>query len=413
MDEDAKRLRQDFPILSREVYGKPLVYLDNAATSQKPLSVIETLSDYYRRYNANVHRGIHALSEEATRRYEDARLKVTRFINAPTEKSVIFVRNTTEGINLVAYGWGRKYVRQGDEILLSEMEHHSNLVPWQILAQEVGAQLKFIGIHEDGTLRLEDLNRLITDRTKLVAVTQMSNVLGTINPVAEIAAAAHRKGALMLVDGAQSVPHMPVDVQQLDCDFLAFSGHKMLGPTGIGVLYGRKGILEEMNPFLGGGEMISEVQYERSTWASLPHKFEAGTPNIAHAIGLGAAIDYLSDVGMDGVREHEVELTRYTIEHLRQIDGLTIYGAAPDRGGAVSFNLPDIHPHDLSTILDREGIAIRAGHHCAQPLVRRLGTPFFATARASLYLYNTTEEIDLLVEALHKARAFFGGNGTR
>lgn len=408
LDEEARRLRRDFPILTREVHGKPLVYFDNAATSQKPRAVIDALQTYYTRYNANVHRGIHTLSEEATSAYEAARVKVADFIHAPDTHTLIFTRNTTEGVNLVAQAWGRKYLKQGDEILLSVMEHHSNLVPWQILAHQVGARLRFLEINEDGSLRIEDLDRLITDRTRLVALVHMSNVLGTVNPVRDIAAAAHEAGALMFVDAAQSVPHMPMDVQELDCDFLVFSGHKMCGPTGIGGLYGRREILEAMDPYMGGGSMIGEVQLEFSTWAEIPEKFEAGTPNIAHAIALGVTVDYLSAVGMHNIREHEETLTWYMIDRLQEIDDLTVYGTTPGRGGAVAFNLEDVHPSDLSMVLDREGIAIRAGHHCAQPLMRALGTKYMATARASVYLYNTVEEVDKLIEAIHKTRRLFG-----
>ncbi|HIG48807.1 MAG TPA: cysteine desulfurase [candidate division Zixibacteria bacterium] len=406
-DEEARRHRADFPVLSREVHGKPLVYLDNAATSQKPQVVLDALHDYYTRYNANVHRGIHTLSEEATNAYEASRVKVAQFINAPSQ-SLIFVRNTTEGINLVAYAWGRKNVKAGDEIVLSVMEHHSNIVPWQILAHEVGAKLKYFDIHDDGTLKMEDIDDLITDRTRIVSIAHMSNALGTVNPIKEIVDKAHQAGALVFVDAAQSVPHMQVDVQALGCDFFTFSGHKMCGPTGIGGLYGREEILEAMDPFMGGGSMIEEVQLDYSTWAEIPEKFEAGTPNIAHAIVLGVTVDYLSSVGMDKIRAHELALARYMIDRLEEIDGLTVYGHAPERGGAVSYILDDIHPSDLSTILDREGVAIRAGHHCAQPLMRRLGTPYGATARASVYHYNTTAEVDIMINAIHKARRIFG-----
>lgn len=407
-DEEARRRRADFPILSRMVRDKPLVYLDNAATSQKPKAVIEALEDYYYRYNANVHRGVHTLSDEATNAYENARAKIARFINAPDPHSLIFVRNTTEGINLVAQAWGRTHVREGDEILLSVMEHHSNIVPWQLLAGQTGARLQYLDLHDDGSLKVEAVEDLLTERTKIVSLAHMSNVLGTVNPIAEIAEAAHRVGAVLMVDAAQSVPHMPVDVQALDCDFLAFSGHKMCGPTGIGGLYGREELLEAMPPFLGGGSMIDEVQLERSTWADLPHKFEAGTPNIAHAIGLGVAVDYLESIGMDRIHRHELALSRYAIDRLQEIDRVKVFGTAPGRGGTISFNLEDIHPSDLSHVLDRQGIAIRAGHHCAQPLMRIIAPDFFATARASVYLYNTTDEIDALIEGIHKARALFG-----
>lgn len=406
-DEEAQKLRVDFPILSRQVHGKPLVYLDNAATSQKPLAVLKALNDYYERYNANVHRGIHTLSEEATNAYEHSREKVATFINAPSPRTVIFTRNTTEAVNLVANAWGRKFLKPGDVILLSVMEHHSNLVPWQIVAKQTGATLKFLDIREDGSLNLDHLDAVLADGVRLVALAHMSNVLGTVNPIAELAVRAHRAGALLFVDGAQSVPHMPVDVTALDCDFFAFSGHKMCGPTGIGALYGREELLEEMDPFLGGGSMISEVQLEYSTWAELPDKFEAGTPNIAHAIAFGSTVDYLSSVGMDHIRAHEIALAAYVVDRLSEIDGLTIYGQAPGRGGVVAFNLEEAHPSDVSTVLDREGVAIRAGHHCAQPLMRRLGTKFMATARASVYLYNTSSEVDTLVSAIRKAQRFF------
>lgn len=406
-DEEAIRHRADFPVLSRKVHGKPLVYFDNGATSQKPQVVLDALNDYYTRYNANVHRGIHTLSEEATNAYEAAREKVAKFINAPV-RSMIFVRNTTEGINLVSNAWGRKNIKAGDEILLSVMEHHSNIVPWQILAHEVGAKLKYIDINDDGTLKMEDLDDLITDRTRIISITHMSNVLGTVNPIPDIVRKARKVGALVFVDAAQSVPHMPVDVEALDCDFLTFSGHKMCGPTGIGGLFGKEEILEAMDPFMGGGSMIGEVHLDHSTWAELPEKFEAGTPNIAHAIALGHTVDYLNSVGMENIRAHELALSQYMVERLEQIEGLTVYGHAPGRGGAVSYILNDIHPSDLSTILDREGVAIRAGHHCAQPLMRRLGTPYGATARASIYHYNTSDEVEIMINAIHKARRFFG-----
>lgn len=404
---DVRAIRQDFPILHQEVHGRPLVYLDNAASSQKPRLVIDALDEYYCRYNANVHRGIHTLSEQATAAYEEARRKVARFINARSAKEVIWTRNTTESINLVAYSWGRANIGPGDEILLTEMEHHSNLIPWQLLAKEKNATLRFIPVTEDGSLDLDDLDKLLTRRTRLVSIVHMSNVLGTINPVAEIGRRAHAVGAKILVDGAQSVPHLPVDVQALDCDFLAFSGHKMCGPTGIGVLYGRRELLEAMPPFLGGGDMIKEVFLESASWNELPWKFEAGTPAIAQAIGVGYAVDYLNAVGMDAIHEHERELVRYALAALSQVDGLTLYGPpAKMRGGVTTFNIPGVHPHDIATILDSEGVAIRAGHHCAQPLMRRYGVP--ATARASFYLYNLPEEVDVLVCGLDKAKTVFG-----
>lgn len=411
---NTNRIRADFPILSRQIHGKPLVYLDNAATSQKPEAVLRAMDDYYRRCNANVRRGVHTLAEEATEAYEQARRKVARFINAPSPREVVFVRNTTEAINLVALSWGRANVGPGDVVILTLMEHHSNLVPWQLLAQATGARLEFIGLDPAGRLILEDLDRLLADlsgRVRLVAVSAMSNVLGTINPVADIATRAHRAGALCLVDGAQSVPHLPVDVQALGCDFLAFSGHKMLGPTGIGVLWARQEVLQAMPPLLGGGDMIKRVGLRESEWDDIPYRFEAGTPNVAHGIGLGAAVDYLSELGMEKVHAHEQVLTAYALERLATVPDLHLYGpSVAERGGVVSFNLLRhgellIHPHDLASILDMEGIAIRAGHHCAQPLVEYYGVP--ATARASFYLYNTEKEVDRLVEALHKARQIF------
>ncbi|MCM8811567.1 MAG: cysteine desulfurase [Candidatus Omnitrophica bacterium] len=404
---DAKKIREDFPILKRRVNDKPLVYLDNAATSQKPLQVVQALADYYTLHNANIHRGIHALSEESTALYEGVREKTARFIGAPKPTMVIFTRNTTESINLVSHSWGLKHLRQGDEILLTEMEHHSNLVPWQILAQRKGLRLKFIPVVTDGRLDMGAVPGLLEGRTKLVSLTLMSNVLGTINPVKEIIQMAHAKGIPVLVDGAQAVPHMPVNVVDLNCDFLAFSSHKMLGPTGVGVLYAKEAILEEMDPFLSGGDMIKDVWLDHSTWNDLPWKFEAGTPNIADVIAFGAAIDYLKGIGMPEIRAHEAELTRTTLEKLRQVEGITVYGPMDPavRGGAVSFNVQDLHPHDLGQILDDAGIAIRAGHHCCKPLMRKLGV--VATARASFYLYNTLEEADLLVAALRKAKEIF------
>ena len=404
---DIQRIREDFPILSREVHGRPLVYFDNAATTQKPRAVIDALVEYYERYNANIHRGIHALAEEATARYEETRQKVAGFIGAPGPETIVFTRNTTESINLVAYAWGRKHLREGDEIVLSVMEHHSNLVPWQILAKETGAKLRHIDIDDEGRLVWEDVERLIGEKTKLVAITHMSNVLGTINPVRRIAELAHQQGALMLVDGAQSVPHLPVNVQDLDCDFLAFSAHKMLGPTGVGVLYARRELLEAMDPFLGGGEMIKRVRLDESTWNDVPWKFEAGTPNIGDVCAFGAAIDYLQDIGMENVRAHEVALVNEALRRLSEVPGITTYGpnGTEDRGGAIAFNLKDVHPHDLGTVLDRHGVAIRAGHHCAQPLMARLDC--VATGRASFYLYNRVEELDTLIEGIQAAARLF------
>jgi cysteine desulfurase/selenocysteine lyase len=399
----AWEIRQDFPILARQVHGKPLVYLDSGASSQKPQAVIDAMSEYYHLYNANVHRGVYEISEEATARMEKARVKVARFINARHSKQIIFTRNTSESINLVAYSWGQANVRAGDLIIATEMEHHSNLVPWQLLAQRSGARLEFIPVDDQGMLRMDVYAQLLEQKPKLVAFTQLSNVLGTMTPASEIIAQAHAAGALALVDGAQSVPHMPVDVQALDADFLCFSSHKMLGPTGIGVLYGKRELLEAMPPFMGGGDMIRTVHLRESTWNDLPWKFEAGTPAIAEAIGLGAAIDYLNEAGMDNIAQHEREITAYALEQLRAVPDLTIYGPSLEqRGGVISFTLGDIHPHDLASILDQEaGVAIRAGHHCAQPLMERYGLT--ATARASFYIYTVPSDIDALVQGLHKA----------
>jgi cysteine desulfurase / selenocysteine lyase len=408
---DIEAVRRDFPILEQEVNGKPLVYLDSGATSQKPLSVIQAMDDYYRTYNANVHRGIYQISEKASAAYEEARKKVARFINAKSWREVIFTRNTTESINLVAYTWGRRNIKAGDTILLTEMEHHANLVPWQQLAAETGAHLAFFPVDEGGCCDMATFDRLIShDSVKLVAVTQMSNVMGTVTPVGEIAAKAHAAGATVLIDGAQAVPHMPTDVQAFDVDFLAFSGHKMLGPTGIGVLYGKRHILQAMPPFLTGGDMIRQVTFEGAEWNDLPWKFEAGTPAIAEAIGLGAAVDYLNALGMHNVRKHEIELTTYAFKRLSQVEGLRIYGPHDPtaRGGVVAFTLGDIHPHDIASVLDHEGIAIRAGHHCAMPLHQKLGLS--ATARASFYVYTRPSEIDRLAEALDKVRELFAGD---
>jgi cysteine desulfurase/selenocysteine lyase len=403
---DPRIVRKDFAILERTMSGKPLVYLDSAATSQKPRQVIEALANFYEKQNANVHRGIYPLAEEATAAYEAAREKVASFIGAAQPAEVVFTRGTTESINLVAHGWGRKFLREGDEILLTEMEHHSNIVPWQLCAEETGARLRYVPITDDGLLELGAIRAMAADRTKIVGVTGQSNVLGTLTPVREIAEIAHDVGAKVLVDGAQFVSHNPVNVAELDVDFLTFSGHKMLGPTASGGLYARRELLEEMNPFLGGGEMIQEVFPDRSNYKEPPWKFEAGTPPIAQAVGLGAAVDYLEDLGMKNVREHERELTAYALDRLSDT-GARIFGPTdPDlRGGAISFWLKNVHPHDLATILGREGVAIRAGHHCAQILMRRLGVP--ATARASFYVYTLPEEIDALVEALARAEEVF------
>ncbi|HET9014918.1 MAG TPA: cysteine desulfurase [Thermomicrobiaceae bacterium] len=405
---DVARVRADFPVLSQPVHGKPLIYLDSAASSQKPAAVIAALDDYYRTSNANIHRGVYWLSEQATAAYDDARARVARFINAPHPRECIFVRNTTEAINLVAQSWGRANLGPGDTVVLTVLEHHSDIVPWQLIAAERGATLRWVDVDDQGRLRLEDLDRyLATERVKLVGVTHVANALGTINPVAEIVARAHAAGALVLLDGAQSVPHMPVDVRALGVDFLAFSGHKMLGPMGIGVLWGRRALLEAMPPFLGGGDMIRTVTLEGSTWADLPAKFEAGTPSVGDAVGLGAAIDYLSGLGMDAVRAHERELIEYALERLPGVPDLTLYGPeGEDRAGVISFNLGDVHPHDVASILDGEGVAVRAGHHCAQPLMHRLGVD--ATTRASFYVYNTTDDVDRLADALQTVRRIFG-----
>jgi len=399
-------IRAEFPILQRQVHGTDLVYLDNAASSQKPTAVLTVLDDYYRLYNANVHRGVHTLSEEATMAYEGAREKVARFINAKSTKEVIFTRGTTESINLVVQSWGRANLGPGDEVLITEMEHHSNIVPWQILRDQLGFTLRYVPITDEGLLDLAQLDQLLTERTKLFSFVHASNSVGTVNPVAQLVAAARAVGAKVLIDGAQSAPHMPIDVQALDADFFAFSSHKMCGPTGVGVLYGKRALLAAMPPFMGGGDMISEVRMESSKWNDLPYKFEAGTPAIAEVIGLGAAVDYLTSVGMDWVHEHERSLTRYAYERLSTIEGLRMIGPGPEqRGGLIAFTLNDVHPHDISAVLDRAGIAIRAGHHCAQPVHDRYGV--VASARASFYLYNTTAEVDQLVTALEKASTLF------
>ena len=410
---DVKKIREDFPVLSRKVYGKPLVYLDNAATSQKPRAVIDALTEYYEGYNSNVHRGVHALSMEATDRFETARQKVADFIKAEHPESIIWTRNTTEAINLVANTWAQDHVKAGDEIVVSQMEHHSNLVPWQKVARDKDATLRVLPLTEDGSLDMDQVDSVINPRTRLVAIAHMSNSLGTINPVKKLAAMARAVGAGVLVDGAQSVPHMPVDVNDLDCDFLAFSGHKMLGPTGVGVLYVKRDVLEEMEPFLRGGEMVLEVWNDRATWADLPMRFEAGTPNIADAIALGVAIDYLEALGMDSIRHHEERLTEYALTAFQELEeDLDLYGPrdVSVRGGIISFHSSEVHTHDLGTFLDRDGIAIRTGHHCTMPLMRTLGVA--ATSRASFYLYNTEEEVDVLIDSLKRALRYFG-NGDR
>ncbi|MET3576364.1 cysteine desulfurase [Bhargavaea ullalensis] len=400
-------IKSRFPILNQEVNGHPLVYLDSAATSQKPDTVIETISRYYERDNSNVHRGVHTLGNRATDEYEGARQKVADFINAASVQEVIFTRGTTTSINMIAQSYGRANVSEGDEIVITYMEHHSNIIPWQQLAKETGAVLKYIDLEEDGTLSMDKVRETITGRTKIVSVMYVSNVLGTMNPVKEIAAVAHENGAVMVVDAAQAAPHMKVDVRDIDCDFLAFSGHKMCGPTGIGVLYGKKELLEKMEPVEFGGEMIDFVNLYESTWKELPWKFEGGTPIIAGAIGLGAAIDFLQEIGLDEIERHEHQLAAYAMERMSKIEGLTIYGPADaqKRAGLVTFNLDEVHPHDVATVLDMNGVAVRAGHHCAQPLMKWLGAT--ATARASFYLYNTEEDIDRLVDGLRTAKEYF------
>ncbi len=403
---DVEKIRQDFPILKRKVHGKRLVYLDSAATSQKPQSVIDALVDYYARHNSNVHRSVHTLGEEATAAYEGARAKAARFVGASAGE-LVFVRGTTEAPNLVRFAWGEKNVKKGDVLVTTLMEHHSNIVPWQLLARSKGATLKFVGLQPDGTLDMESFDALLKESPKLVAVAHCSNVLGTINDVAAICAKARRAGAVTLVDGAQSVPHMPVDTASVGADFYAFSGHKMLGPTGIGALVAKKRTLEEMEPFHGGGEMIREVFLDHSTWNDVPYKFEAGTVNIADAVGLGAAVDYLKAIGMGKVRDHEMLLLAYAFETLSKVKGFHAYGHEDPsrRGGVISFNLADVHPHDLATILDEEGIAIRSGHHCAQPLMRWLDVA--ATSRASFHVYNSYDDVDALEAGLEKAGAIF------
>ncbi|ARV61959.1 cysteine desulfurase [Nostocales cyanobacterium HT-58-2] len=408
----ADKVRADFPILHQEVHGKPLVYLDNAATSQKPLLVLNTLRDYYEQYNSNVHRGVHTLSAKATEAFEAARDKVAAFVNAASRQEIVFTRNATEALNLVAYSWGMSNLQPGDEIILSVMEHHSNLVPWHFVAQKTGAVLKFVDLAPEKTFDLEHFKKLISDKTKLVSVVHVSNTLGCINPVKEICEIAHQYGAKVLIDACQSVPHMPINVQQIGCDWLVASGHKMCAPTGIGFLYGKLELLREMPPFLGGGEMIAEVFLDHSTYADLPHKFEAGTPAIGEAIALGAAVDYLSGIGMDKIYAYEAELTGYLFEQLGQIPEIRIYGPKPKvaglgRAALAAFTAGEVHANDISTLLDQEGIAIRSGHHCTQPLHRYLVIP--ATARASLSFYNTREEIDVFIKALKETLDFFGG----
>ncbi len=405
---DIEQIRQDFPILKREVHpGVQLVYLDSTATTQKPTQVIETMNNYYRSYNANVHRGVHTLAEEATGAYEESRQRVADFINAHSAKEIIFTRNTTESINLVAYTWGRTFLQEDDLVILTEMEHHSNLVPWQILAVEKGIRLEFIPVTQDGLLDLDEYLKLLEQKPKLVSFTHMSNVLGTINPAKQIVHLAHLAGAIAMIDGAQSVPHFPVDIQDLDADFLAFSGHKICGPTGIGVLFGKFELLNKMPPFLGGGEMIKKVLLRSFVPNDLPHKFEAGTPAIAESIGLHAALDYVDRVGMDKIAAHEREVITYALERLEEVPGLKVLGPeANHRGGVAAFTFDGIHPHDIAQVLDQDGIAVRAGHHCAMPLHEKFNIP--ATTRASFYLYNTTNEVDRLIEGLYKVKRYFG-----
>ncbi len=404
---DVQKVREDFPILQREVYpGVPLVFLDSAASSQTPSAVTEVMNHYYNHSYANVHRGIHRLSEEATNAYEGARERIAAFINAADSAEIIYTRNATEAFNLVAYTWARTNLGPGDEILLTAMEHHANLVPWQMISAEKGFTIRYVPFLPDGTLDLSQLDSLLTDRTKLFSFTAVSNVFGTVNPVKELIDKAHAVGALAMVDAAQAVPHMAVDVQAWDCDFLAFSGHKMCGPTGIGVLYGKRALLEAMPPFMGGGDMIRRVTLEGSTWNDLPYKFEAGTPSIIEGIGLGAAVDYLSELGMDNVHAHEQAITSYALESLSEVPGLTILGpSASQRGGVAAFTIDGVHPHDIAEILDKDGIAVRAGHHCAMPLHRQCGVN--ASARASFYVHTTTEEVDKLVAGLHHVRQVF------
>ncbi|MFM8877428.1 MAG: cysteine desulfurase [Anaerolineae bacterium] len=408
MTLNVDQVRKDFPILDRETAnGKRVIYLDSTATSQKPVQVIESMNDYYRRSNANIHRGVHTLAEEATTMYEGARERIAKFINASSAREIIYTRNTTESINLVAYSWARANLKAGDLVVLTEMEHHSNLVPWHMLQAERGIELDFIPVTEEGLLDLEAYKTLLNRTPKLVSFTHMSNVLGTINPAAEIIKLAHTVGAVVLVDGAQSVPHLAVDVQALDADFYAFSAHKMCGPTGIGILYGKSAFLEAMPPFLGGGDMIKEVKLRSFRPNTLPHKFEAGTPAIAEAVGFGAAVDYLTQVGMKDIAAHEHEITEYALDRLEEIPGVKLFGPSADKkGGVAAFTLEGVHPHDVAQILDQDGIAVRAGHHCAQPLHEKFGIP--ATSRASFYLYSTKEEVDMLVKGLYKVKEMFG-----
>ncbi len=404
---DVEKIRADFPILKRKVNGKRLVYLDNAATTQKPRGVIEAISDFYSNHNANIHRGVHQLSIEATEAYESARTKAAAFVKCKNDE-IVFTRGTTESINLVRFAWAEKFIKKDDLIVLTKMEHHSNIVPWQLVAKKTGSKIEYVDVDREGVLNMEEFDMAMSESPKLVAFTHCSNVLGTITDAAMLARKAKRAGATTVIDAAQSAPHMPVDVSQIGCDFLAFSGHKMLAPTGIGVLYGRKALLEEMDPFQGGGDMIKEVHLTGAEWNDVPYKFEAGTTSFADAVGLGAAIDYLSSIGMQRVRDHEVELLKYALETMEQVGGVTIYGPrnATRRGGVLSFNIEGIHPHDMASLLDEEGVAIRSGHHCAQPLMERLEVP--ATNRASFYIYNSYDDVDVLVGGLKKAKKLFG-----
>ena len=403
---DVEAIRNDFPILSQKIHDKPLVYLDNAATTQKPSSVINLMNEYLLKYNGNVHRGIHQLSEKSTEAYENARVKIAKFFNAPQPEEILFTRGTTESINLVAHSWGRKFLTKGDVVVLSEMEHHSNLVPWQLLSKDIGVELKFIALNKDSSLNLDSLRELVKlDEVKFVAVSYASNVLGNVNPVKEIVEIVHSAGIPVLFDGAQAAPHLKVDLTELDCDFFVCSAHKMLGPTGVGILYGKMELLTEMNPFLGGGEMILEVGLTESTYKEPPSKFEAGTPNYIEAIGFGAAVDYLTDIGMDAIHEHEVNLAAYALAELEKLGGVEVYGPSEGRCGIVSFNVEGAHPHDVAQILDGEGVAVRAGHHCAQPLMKWLKVS--STSRASFYFYNTESEVDALVTAIQKVKSMF------
>lgn len=402
---EVERIREDFPILKKEIHGKPLVYLDNAATTQKPRAVIEAITRYYELENSNIHRGVHFLSEQASRHYEEARSKVKRFLNASHEHEIVFVRGTTEGINLVAQSYGRKFIKPGDEIILTRMEHHSNIVPWQILCEQVGARLRVVPINEKGELLLEEYVKLLNERTKLVSVVHVSNVLGTLNPIRQMIKLAHQWNVPVLVDGAQAVPHLKVDVQELDCDFYVFSGHKLYGPTGIGALYGKSKFLEAMPPYQGGGDMIRSVTFEKTLYNTIPFKFEAGTPHIAGGIGLGVAIDYVSGIGLDEIRVYEKMLLHYATDALSSVKGVTILGTAKEKAAVFSFVMDGVHPHDIGTVLDHEGVAIRTGHHCAQPVMQHFGIP--ASARVSMAFYNTVQELDIMTKAAHKVRTMF------